>query len=1140
MYARLRDRTGRWMTAAVALLLAVPVTTSLLEPVPARAATVTTAWRNGAFALDTAGVVSRSNIVIGKPNSASTQFLPLGNGSLGVAEWAGNGFTAQLNRSDTMPNRLSPGQVQIPGLATMTSASNFVGYLDLYNGVLHESGGGLTMTAWVAAGKDELVVDVTGATPGARQTATLGLWSGRSPAAAASGAIGTLSQSWVDNTQSGASGKTFGAMAAITAGGQNVSAAVVNSTQVQVAFNANDDGSYRVIAAAPQWTGGTNPAATAATLIGSDATVSTPSLLAPQTAWWNNFWSTSDLIELNSSDGTAQYMENLHTLYLYFEAGLMHTGTYPGSQAGLADLDNFNQDHQAWYPAGYWLWNLRGQIQANLSSGNFALNTPIFDMYLNDLPAIESWTSANMNGKPGACVPETMRFNGNGYYNGGGISNNASCATASSPSFNAETITSGAEIALWIWQQYQDTGDAGFLQKYYPLLQQTATFLLAWQSVGSDGYLHAVANAHETQWAVQDSTTDIAADQALFTATVNAATTLNTDSALVSRLRTALTQIEPYARTDQQSHSQLLGPSADAAGTDVIGNSYQPTAATHNVENLGLEPVWPYGVIGDNTVVNGDNLTALADRTYTHRQYVDNPDWTYDSLQAARLDLGSEVASDLVAGTKQYQVYISGLAAWNPGSMDEPYIEHDSNVAATIGEALATDYDGTLRFAPALPTGWDAAGSIAIQGRSKVDVQVQGGTLATAAIQAGSTTTLTVRNPWPGRQAEVVDGSTGATVLAATTATTLAVPVTAGSTYLLQQPATPTTSLPFAQVTGTAARSYRQLGNVSIGLGGNSLPAGNTVTVTSPGNQTGTVGTAIAGVQINATDSAAGQNLTYSASGLPPGLSVSGSGLISGTPGSSGSFTTTVTATDTTGASGTTSFLWTISGAGGDTVTVTSPGNQTSTVGTAISALQVHATDSASGQTLTYSAGGLPPGLSISSSGLISGTPTTAGGFSAVVTATDTTGASGSAGFTWTVSGTGTGGTGALRAVGAGKCLDDPNSTTTLGTQQQIYDCDGQANQTWTHNASNELTVTVGGSTLCLDANAKGTANGTKAILWSCNGQANQQWNLNSNGTVTGVQSGLCLDVTGASTANGALVELWSCNGGSNQQWTLG
>ncbi len=59
-------------------------------------------------------------------------------------------------------------------------------------------------------------------------------------------------------------------------------------------------------------------------------------------------------------------------------------------------------------------------------------------------------------------------------------------------------------------------------------------------------------------------------------------------------------------------------------------------------------------------------------------------------------------------------------------------------------------------------------------------------------------------------------------------------------------------------------------------------------------------------------------------------------------------------------------------------MTVTNPGNQTGTVGTAVS-LQIHATDSASGQTLTYSATGLPAGLSINSStGLISGTPTTA------------------------------------------------------------------------------------------------------------------------------------------------------------------
>jgi Carbohydrate binding module (family 6) len=806
-------------TACLIAAATVLVTATVGSVPPAAAASDTTAWQNGAFSVNTGGVVSRSDIFLGQPNMQSSQSLPLGNGSLGVAAWAANGFTAQLNRSDTMPYRLSPGQVQIPGLSAMTSASNFTGTLDLYNGVLDESGGGMTTQAWVSAGKDELIVNVTGANPGTRETANLYLWSGRTPAAAASGAIGSLAQTWADNSQTGSSGQTFGAMAAITAGGQNVTASVVNSTEVQVSFNPNSDGSFRVIIASPQWTGG-NATTTASNLIGGDTTATASSLLSTQSSWWNSYWANTGLIEANSSDGTAQYMENLRTIYLYAEAASMHSGDYPGSQAGVADMFAYDQDKQDWYPAGYWLWNLRGQIAANLSSGNFNLNLPIFDMYLNDLPAIESWTSAQMGGKSGACVPETMRFNGNGYYNGGSNSQNASCALASSPSYNAETVTSGAEIALWIWQQYQDTGSVSFLQKYYPVMEQAAEFLLAYQSVGSDGYLHAVANAHETQWAVQDPTTDLTAGQALFPATISAATLLNTDSSLVAQLKTAETKIEPYARTDEATKTQLLTPSADASGNDVIADSFQPSATLHNSENIGLEPVWPYGAITDNTTVNGDNLTALADRTYNYRPNVNVADWSYDAVDAARLDMSSQVASDLAANTEGYQAYISGLSSLSgstPG--DEPYIEQSSDVATAMDEALATDYDGTLRIAPAWPSGWDAAGTVYIQGGSKVDVQIEGGVIATAAIQAGTTGTMTVRNPWPGQQAEVVNGSTGAVVVSPTTSTTLSVPVTAGSSYLIEQPSSPTTSLPFAQVTGTQATSAKHLGGkVQIGL----------------------------------------------------------------------------------------------------------------------------------------------------------------------------------------------------------------------------------------------------------------------------------------------------------------------------------
>ncbi|MFD7449136.1 putative Ig domain-containing protein [Kitasatospora sp. NPDC059827] len=103
----------------------------------------------------------------------------------------------------------------------------------------------------------------------------------------------------------------------------------------------------------------------------------------------------------------------------------------------------------------------------------------------------------------------------------------------------------------------------------------------------------------------------------------------------------------------------------------------------------------------------------------------------------------------------------------------------------------------------------------------------------------------------------------------------------------------------------------------------------NTVTVTNPGNQSGTVGTA-ASLQIGASDSASGQTLTYSATGLPAGLSINSStGLISGTPTAAGTANVTVTATDTTGAAGSTTFSWTESGGSGGGNAVTNGGFET-------------------------------------------------------------------------------------------------------------------------------------------------------------------------------------------------------------------
>ena len=134
-----------------------------------------------------------------------------------------------------------------------------------------------------------------------------------------------------------------------------------------------------------------------------------------------------------------------------------------------------------------------------------------------------------------------------------------------------------------------------------------------------------------------------------------------------------------------------------------------------------------------------------------------------------------------------------------------------------------------------------------------------------------------------------------------------------------------------------------------------------------------------------------------------------------------------------------------------------------------------------------------------------------------------------------TPSPTGGGGSGTtFVGAGSGKCIDDPKSSTTNGTQMEIWTCNGGNNQ---KIAASGGTLQVLGK--CFDAPKGATANGTIIEIWSCNGGANQKFAFNSsNGTIVGSQSGKCITVQNASTANGGKLILSTCTGASNQKWT--
>jgi Zn-dependent metalloprotease len=121
-----------------------------------------------------------------------------------------------------------------------------------------------------------------------------------------------------------------------------------------------------------------------------------------------------------------------------------------------------------------------------------------------------------------------------------------------------------------------------------------------------------------------------------------------------------------------------------------------------------------------------------------------------------------------------------------------------------------------------------------------------------------------------------------------------------------------------AALYGTSSTQYAGVGNAFAGInvGSHITVPTSGVTVTNPGSQSSTVGTAVS-LQISAGSTNSG-SLTYAATGLPTGLSINSStGVISGTPTTAGTYSTTVTVTDSTGATGTASFTWTVSSSGG-------------------------------------------------------------------------------------------------------------------------------------------------------------------------------------------------------------------------------
>lgn len=674
------------------------------------------AWLSGELHVDTADLLSRSDLVLATAPWRADQAVPLANGELGAGVWAANGWTAQLNRGDTFPGLKSAGQLVLPGMYDMSSADDYRGRLSLHDATLTQRGNGMTVRSYVRADADQLIVEVEGADPGKEQTAEFGLWEGREPTVEAYHDTAVVAETFTDESN----GRVTGQLAALTAQARDVHTEVVDDLGVRITFHPKRDGSFRIVLGVPSWDGENLAQRTHKAVRASK-----------RAAWshqreWHRYWEKAAPMRLDNADGSARYFEALRAMQLYV-AKASSGGSVPASHGGVTSLWSSFRDDIHWSSDAWWHFNLRQPVWANWGADTAAQNKPYFDLYLDRLDEMQTWTDENWPEAEGICVPEFLKYDGTA----------EACVSDMEPSWLNRILSTGAELVENVRLQAAYTGDRRILRRAYPLFKGVAEFYLSVLKEGEDGRLHLHhVNALETQWDTTDPTPDVAGMRTIFPFLAER-TKRHGDRRLSRRIAAAIPRL-PELQTTTRDGKKVIAWSA----TD---------EEDHNTQNPDMEAIWPWRVVGAEDQIAHD--------TFTTRVFDQTREWAPDAQQAAWLHRADDMVALLKQGTSDFQVFDNGFAAHSKNH--DPlrgggfYDTWNAVVASTIQDALVQDDDGTLRIAPSMPDDWTVTGAVQIPGQHRVNVEVRHGEPTLVGIQAGSRDRLKVANPWPGQRVEV-------------------------------------------------------------------------------------------------------------------------------------------------------------------------------------------------------------------------------------------------------------------------------------------------------------------------------------------------------------------------------------------------
>lgn len=356
-------------------------------------------------------------------------------------------------------------------------------------------------------------------------------------------------------------------------------------------------------------------------------------------------------------------------------------------------------------------------------------------------------------------------------------------------------------------------------------------------------------------------------------------------------------------------------------------------------------------------------------------------------------------------GTRSYSGTVQpGIPVLNPATLPNGAIGAAYTAALSVTQGAGAPYSFTV-VSGALPTGLTLSSGGVISGTPNTAGSFTAVVQVTDAAAQNGQRSYTITIGAPTLTLSPAAGTLNATYAAAYSQAFSAGGGVAPYTYAVTAGTLPT-GMSLAAATGTLSGTPTQPGSFAITVtatdssGGTGAPfsisqnysvvvALPTIAVAPTTVPGGTVAIPYSQA-LSATGGIAPYTFVVSAGALPPGMSLSGAGVLSGAPTASGTFNTTVTATDANGQTGARAYAVQVAA---PTIVVTP-----ATLPSPAQGLAYSATFSASGGVAPYSfsaTGTLPPGLSLTTGGVLSGTPTAPGTSTFTVLATDSSGGAG-------------------------------------------------------------------------------------------------------------------------------------------------